>query len=231
LRQNSISIDGPEVKALGRAARELGIGVVIGINERVDQGPGQGTLYNSLLTFTPEGGLANHHRKLVPTFTERMVWGNGDGGGLSSVSVAGARVGGLICWEHWMPLARTAMHQAGEHIHVAVWPTANEIAQLASRHYAFEGRCFVLAVGLMMRTSDLPPDLPHNLSSEWAIRGGSAIIAPNASYVVEPIYDREELIVADLDLGMIDRESMALDVTGHYSRPDIFTFKHRTLES
>jgi predicted amidohydrolase len=231
LRQNSISIDGPEVKALGRAARELGIGVVIGINERVDQGPGQGTLYNSLLTFTPEGGLANHHRKLVPTFTERMVWGNGDGGGLSSLSIAGARVGGLICWEHWMPLARTAMHQAGEHIHVAVWPTANEIAQLASRHYAFEGRCFVLAVGLMMRTSDLPPDLPHNLSSEWAIRGGSAIIAPNASYVVEPIYDREELIVADLDLGMIDRESMALDVTGHYSRPDIFTFKHRTLES
>jgi nitrilase len=231
LRQNSIGIDGPEVEALRQAAHRLGIGIVIGINERVDHGAGQGTLYNSLLTFSPEGSLANHHRKLVPTFTERMVWGNGDGGGLNSVPIAEARVGGLICWEHWMPLARTAMHQAGEHIHVAVWPTANEIAQLASRHYAFEGRCFVLAAGLMMRTTDLPPALPHNVAGEWAIRGGSAIIAPNASYVVEPIYDREELIVADLDLGMIDRESMALDVTGHYSRPDIFTFAHRSLDS
>jgi predicted amidohydrolase len=231
LRQNSIAIDGLEVQALAQAARQLKIGIVIGINERVEHGAGQGTLYNSLLTFSPDGAIANHHRKLVPTFTERMVWGNGDGGGLDSVSIAGARVGGLICWEHWMPLARTAMHQAGEHIHVAVWPTANEIAQLASRHYAFEGRCFVLAVGLMMRTSDLPVDLPHNLSAEWAIRGGSAIIAPNASYIVEPIYDREELIVANLDLTMIDRESMALDVTGHYSRPDIFTFAHRALES
>jgi predicted amidohydrolase len=231
LRQNSIVIDGPEVEALRQAAHRLGIGIVIGINERVDHGAGQGTLYNSLLTFSPEGSLANHHRKLVPTFTERMVWGNGDGGGLNSVPVAEARVGGLICWEHWMPLARTAMHQAGEHIHVAVWPTANEIAQLASRHYAFEGRCFVLAAGLMMRTTDLPPALPHDVAGEWAIRGGSAIIAPNASYVVEPIYDREELIVADLDLGMIDRESMALDVTGHYSRPDIFTFAHRSLDS
>jgi nitrilase len=231
LRQNSIVIDGPEVEALRQAAHRLGIGIVIGINERVDHGAGQGTLYNSLLTFSPEGNLANHHRKLVPTFTERMVWGNGDGGGLNSVPIAEARVGGLICWEHWMPLARTAMHQAGEHIHVAVWPTANEIAQLASRHYAFEGRCFVLAAGLMMRTTDLPPALPHNVAGEWAIRGGSAIIAPNASYVVEPIYDREELIVADLDLGMIDRESMALDVTGHYSRPDIFTFAHRSLDS
>lgn len=229
LRQNSISIAGPETKALAEAAADLGIGIVIGINERVDEGPGQGTLYNSLLTFSTDGLLTNHHRKLVPTFTERLVWGNGDGGGLSAASIANARVGGLICWEHWMPLARTAMHQAGEHIHVAVWPTANEIAQLASRHYAFEGRCFVLAVGLMMRAVDIPGELPHNVNEEWAERGGSAIIAPDATYVVEPIYDREELIVADLDLTMIDRENMALDITGHYSRPDIFTFSHRTL--
>jgi predicted amidohydrolase len=229
LKQNSISINGPEVTALADAAGDLGIGVVIGINERVDEGRGQGTLYNSLLTFTPDGRLANHHPKLVPTFTERMVWGNGDGRGLASVPIANARVGGLICWEHWMPLARMAMHESGEQIHVAVWPTANEMAQLASRHYAFEGRCFVLAVGLMMPTSDLPSELPHEVKDTWVERGGSAIIAPDASYLVEPIYDREELIVADLDLTMIDRESMALDVTGHYSRPDIFTFSHRVL--
>jgi nitrilase len=230
LRQNSISVNGPEVKALADAAGDLDIGIVIGINERVDAGRGQGTLYNSLLTISPEGRLANHHPKLVPTFTERMVWGNGDGSGLASVQIANARVGGLICWEHWMPLARTAMHESGEQIHIAVWPTANEMAQLASRHYAFEGRCFVLAVGLMMPTSDLPSDLPHEVKDTWVERGGSAIIAPDASYIVEPIYDREELIVADLDLTWIDRESMALDVTGHYSRPDIFTFSHRALK-
>ena len=231
LRQNSISINGPEAKALAQAAGDLGIGIVIGINERVDEGPGRGTLYNSLLTFSPDGLLANHHPKLVPTFTERMVWGNGDGRGLSSATIANARVGGLICWEHWMPLARTAMHHAGEQIHIAVWPTANEMAQLASRHYAFEGRCFVLAVGLMMPTTDIPAELPHTVTDTWVERGGSAIIAPDASYIVEPIYDREELILADLDLNMIDRESMALDVTGHYSRPDIFTFSHRTLKT
>jgi nitrilase len=231
LRQNSISINGPEAKALAQAAGDLGIGIVIGINERVDEGPGRGTLYNSLLTFSPDGRLANHHPKLVPTFTERMVWGNGDGRGLSSATIANTRVGGLICWEHWMPLARTAMHQAGEQVHIAVWPTANEMAQLASRHYAFEGRCFVLTVGLMMPTTDMPAELPHTVTDTWVERGGSAIIAPDASYIVEPIYDREELIIANLDLTMIDRESMALDVTGHYSRPDIFTFSHRTLKS
>lgn len=231
LRQNSISINGPEAKALAQAAGDLGIGIVIGINERVDEGPGRGTLYNSLLTFSPDGLLANHHPKLVPTFTERMVWGNGDGRGLSAATIANARVGGLICWEHWMPLARTAMHHAGEQIHIAVWPTANEMAQLASRHYAFEGRCFVLAVGLMMPAADIPAELPHTVTDTWIERGGSAIIAPDASYIVEPIYDREELILADLDLNMIDRESMALDVTGHYSRPDIFTFSHRILKN
>ncbi|MDQ2924900.1 MAG: carbon-nitrogen hydrolase family protein, partial [Acidobacteriota bacterium] len=226
LRYNSLVVGGPETRALAAAAGDHKLAIVIGINERVERGPGQGTLYNSLLTFTPDGVLANHHRKLVPTFTERMVWGQGDGSGLASVAIGETRVGGLICWEHWMPLARTAMHQAGEHIHVALWPTANEMAQLASRHYAFEGRCFVIAAGLMMKTADLPSGLPHDVKGEWVEHGGSAIIAPDASYLVEPIYDREELIVANLDLSMIDRESMALDVTGHYARPDIFRFSH-----
>lgn len=230
LRENSVSIDGPEVAQLATAARDLQIGMVIGINERVDDGPGQNTLYNSLLTLSPDGGVANHHPKLIPTFTERLVWGSGDGRGLASVNIAGTRIGGLICWEHWMPLARMAMHQAGEHIHVAVWPTVNEVAQLASRHYAFEGRCFVIAVGLMMRTADLPARLPHEVKEPWVERGGSAIIGPNACYAVEPVYEREQLIVADLDLSMIDRECMNLDVTGHYARPDVFSFSHRTVK-
>jgi len=230
LRENSISVRGPEVAQLAAAAREFQIGIVIGINERVDEGPGQNTLYNSLLTFSPDGAVANHHPKLVPTFTERLVWGPGDGRGLTSVHVGETRIGGLICWEHWMPLARMAMHQSGEQIHVAVWPTVNEMAQLASRHYAFEGRCFVLAVGLMMRTTEIPAELPHEVKETWVERGGSCIIGPAASYIVEPVYDREQLIVADLDLSMIDRECMNLDVSGHYARPDVFGFSHRTVK-
>ena len=125
-----------------------------------------------------------------------------------------------------MPLARMAMHNSGEHIHVAVWPTAHELHQLASRHYAFEGRCFVLAVGLLMRRTDVPEEFaPCDGENSWLERGGSAIIAPDARYIVEPVFEREELIVANLDLSEIDKESMALDVTGHYARPDVFRFE------
>ena len=223
LRQNSVAVPGQETAAIAEAAGDLKITVVIGVNERVDSGPGNGTLYNSLLTFTPDGKLANHHRKLMPTYTERMVWGQGDGGGLEAVATPIGRVGGLICWEHWMPLARMAMHQSGEHIHVAVWPTAHDIHQLASRHYAFEGRCFVLAVGLLMPASDLPREFAAKAKG-MVLRGGSAIIAPNGSYVVEPVFEKEAILTADLDLSLIDQEKMTLDVTGHYARPDVFEF-------
>jgi nitrilase len=232
LRENSIVVSGPEVATLCKIAGDLKITVVIGINERVDEGPGNGTLYNTILTFTPEGKLGNHHRKLVPTYSERMIWGNGDGGGLTSVKIGAIRVGSLICWEHWMPLARMAMHNSGEAIHVAVWPTAHELHQLASRNYAFEGRCFVLAVGLLMQKSALPSELAissvsKDLKQNWIERGGSSIIAPDSRYVVEPVFEREELIIADLDLSEIDQEVMSLDVTGHYARPDVSTFKTR----
>ncbi len=226
LRQNSVSVPGPEVQTLCQAAGDLKLTVVMGINERVNSGPGSGTLYNTLLAFTPEGKLGNCHRKLVPTYSERMVWGSGDGAGLNATETGGLRVGGLICWEHWMPLARMAMHNSGEHIHVAVWPTAHDLHQLASRHYAFEGRCFVLAVGILMRQTDLPQEFATgNGKNSWLERGGSAIIAPDARYVVEPVFEREELIVADLNLSEIDKESMTLDVTGHYARPDVFKFE------
>jgi nitrilase len=232
LRSNSITVPGEEVNALCEAARDLKITIVMGANERVDAGPGNGTLYNALLTICEDGRLRNHHRKLVPTYTERLVWGNGDGRGLEAVSTSAGRVGGLICWEHWMPLARMAMHNSGEHIHVAVWPTVHEIHQLASRHYAFEGRCFVLAAGGMMGVEDLPRefagDVPaQSAESPWIEHGGSAIIGPDSHYVVEPVFDREELIVAGLDMTQIDRESMTLDVTGHYARPDLFRFEKR----
>ncbi|MDQ3119244.1 MAG: carbon-nitrogen hydrolase family protein [Verrucomicrobiota bacterium] len=233
LRQNSILVPGKETEQLAQLAGDHHLTLVIGVNERVDTGPGNGTLYNSLLTFNPEGALANHHRKLVPTHTERLVWGQGDGGGLDSVATPAGRIGGLICWEHWMPLARQALHVAGEQIHVAVWPTVHEMHQLASRHYAFEGRCFVLAAGLIMRVKDLPAELgaPPNLADQpesFLLRGGSAIIGPNGRYVVEPCFDQEKIITAELDPAAVDEERMTLDVTGHYSRPDIFDLQVRT---
>ena len=235
LRDNSITVPGEEVNTLSEAARDLNIAIVIGANERVDAGPGIGTLYNSLLTISEDGRLGNLHRKLVPTYTERLVWGNGDGRGLEAVPTSAGRVGGLICWEHWMPLARMAMHDSGEHVHVAVWPTVHELHQLASRHYAFEGRCFVLAVGLMMPTGDLPHELRNDVTSRpgdgrWIEHGGSAIIGPDSQYVIEPVFDREELLVSDLDLTQIDRESMTFDVSGHYARPDLFRFERKVKE-
>ncbi|MDQ3197811.1 MAG: carbon-nitrogen hydrolase family protein [Verrucomicrobiota bacterium] len=232
LRQNSVLVPSPETARLAQLAGDHRLDLVIGVNERVETGPGNGTLYNSLLTFDAEGRLANHHRKLVPTYTERLVWGEGDGGGLDSVPSPGGRVGGLICWEHWMPLARQTLHMAGETIHVAVWPTVHEMHQLASRHYAFEGRCFVLAAGLVMRVKELPVELglPPKMvgrPDEFVLRGGSAIIGPDGRYVVEPVFDEETTISAELDLSAIDREKMTLDVTGHYHRPDVFDFALR----
>lgn len=233
LRRNSITVPGPETARLGAAARDAEATVVIGVNERVEAGPGNGTLYNSLLAFGHDGTLLNHHRKLMPTYTERLVWGQGDADGLRAVQTPLGRVGGLICWEHWMPLARQALHESGEHIHIAVWPTVNDAHQLASRHYAFEGRCFVLAAGLLMRNADLPPDLaiPESLAANpegFLLRGGSAIIGPDGAYVVAPVFDREAIVTADLDLAAIDRERMTLDVAGHYARPDLFDFGVRS---
>ncbi len=232
MASQSVSVPGTTTDALARIARESSVTLVVGVSERVERGVGHGTLYNSLLTFAPDGTLLNHHRKLVPTYTERLVWGGGDVEGLRAVDTPAGRIGGLICWEHWMPLARQALHESGEDVHVAVWPTVNEMHQVASRHYAFEGRCFVLAAGALMRASALPAELePHpdrvTAPEQWILRGGSAIIGPDGRYVAEPVYDEPAIIIAELALGRIREESMALDVTGHYHRPELFDFSPR----
>jgi predicted amidohydrolase len=228
----SVVVGGAESARIAALAAEYNLTIVCGVSERVAQGRGNGTLYNSLLTFTPQG-LVNHHRKLVPTYTERMVWGNGDASGIRAVETPVGRVGGLVCWEHWMPLARQALHDSGEAIHVAVWPTVHEMHQVASRHYAFEGRCYVIASGAVMRASALPRELErHPLKAAnddvWVMRGGSAIIAPDGSYVAGPIYEEATLLTADIDLTHVRREQMTLDVSGHYSRPDCFDFAVHT---
>ena len=230
MARDSVAVPGAAMEALSRMARESEVTLVIGVTERVDSGAGRGTLYNSLLTIGPDGALLNHHRKLVPTYTERMVWGVGDAEGLRAVDTPAGRIGGLVCWEHWMPLARQALHESGEDVHVAVWPTAHEMHQVASRQYAFEGRCYVLAAGSLLKAGGLPQELemhPGRVTSsdQWVLRGGSAIIGPDGRYLVEPVYDEARVLVAELDLGRIREESMTLDVTGHYHRPELFDFR------
>jgi predicted amidohydrolase len=225
MAENSVAVNGASGEAIGAIAREHAVTLVVGVTERIDSGAGRGTLYNALLTYGPDGALLNHHRKLVPTYTERMVWGHGDAEGLRAVDTPAGRVGGLICWEHWMPLARQAMHESGEDIHVAVWPTAHEMHQIASRQYAFEGRCFVIAAGSLMPARELPPELephPERVSSadQFVLRGGSAIIGPDGAYLAGPIYEKTVILTAELDLRRLREESMSLDVAGHYARPD-----------
>ncbi|HXU37566.1 MAG TPA: carbon-nitrogen hydrolase family protein [Blastocatellia bacterium] len=233
LMENSVVVPGPVTETLGTVAREHGVVLNVGVNERVVAGPGRGTLYNTMLTFGANGALLNHHRKIMPTYTERMIWGQGDGSSLRAVATGVGRVGGLICWEHWMPLARQALHQSGEDIHAAAWPQVKEMNLIASRHYAFEGRCFVIACGAIMKASELPPELESIVSlkqqpESFVLNGGSAIIAPDGSLLAGPVFNEEVILTADIDLSRIAEESLALDVTGHYSRPDIFELKLRS---
>jgi predicted amidohydrolase len=228
LMDNSIVVPGPVTDALAESAREHVVVINVGVHEKVIVGPGRGTLYNTMLTFGSDGALLNRHRKIMPTFTERMIWGQGDGSSLRAAETTVGRVGGLICWEHWMPLARQALHNSGEDIHIAAWPQVKEMNLVASRHYAFEGRCFVIACGAIMRASELPGELETIDSVEpgsFVLNGGSAIIAPDGSLLAGPVFDEEVILTADLDLSRIAEESLALDVTGHYSRPDVFEFK------
>jgi predicted amidohydrolase len=201
--------------------------VVLGLNERTASG---GTLHNSLATVGPDGRLLNLHRKLVPTHAERIIWGAGDGAGLRAVDTPAGRVGGLICWEHWMPLARQALHAEGEQIHVAAWPDTPELHELAARTYAREGGCFVLSAGLFLTTDDVPAELldayragvgPDAPREGVLFDGGSSIAAPSGDWLLEPVRGRAELLVAELDLDEIDDAHADLDVVGHYSRPDV----------
>ena len=201
--------------------------ISIGAHERVRQ-----SLYNNQLTFRP-GEAPLDHRKLVPTHGERLVWMRGDGSTLGVHQAEWGRVGSLICWEHWMPLARAAMHNLGEGVHIAAWPTVREQYAIASRHYAMEGRCFVLAAGLVQHRDDLfdglercggdsaARELLEAIRGGLLNKGGSLIAAPDAS-VVAQAGEGEEILRARLDLDEIGEGLTSLDTDGHYSRPDVF---------
>ena len=221
LVENCPEIPSPATERLCAAAAEAGLTLVMGLQERDGK-----TLYNSMVYISEEGELLGLHRKLVPTYTERLLWGRGDGSTLTVVDTPVGRVGGLVCWEHWMPLARQAMHQKRESVHAAVWPSVNEVHMLASRHYAFEGRCFVVAAGSVLRREHFPKglELLEQMPGDGPfMRGGSAIIGPDGAILAGPAGEEETLVIAEVDPGRITEESMTLDVSGHYSRPDVFT--------
>lgn len=225
---NAVDVPGPAIKALAEAAAAAGCAVVMGVNER-EAGRSR-TLYNTIVYLDADGRYLGRHRKLVPTYAERLVWGRGDGDDLIAHPTVAGPVGGLVCWEHWMPLARQAMHQTGEAIHAALWPDVDDLHQLASRHYAFEGRCFVAAAGAVLRRRDLPADLSLFAAipggdDDLLLKGGSAIIGPDGAYVAGPLGAEEKILVADLDFARIAAESLTFDAVGHYARPDVFRFE------
>ena len=217
---NSVSVPGDTTEILGKAARQYGVHLVMGIIEREG-----GTLYCTILYFGPDGRLLGKHRKLKPTGSERIVWGEGDGSTLTVIDTPYGKMGGLICWENYMPLARTAIYGKGTVIYLAPTADSREEWQSTIRHIALEGRCFVLSCNQYVSKDMYPKDLEFysDLESQpdHMCPGGSAIIDPLGKYVVEPVYNREDILIADLDLTLIPKSRFDFDVMGHYARPDV----------
>jgi nitrilase len=222
LHRESLEIPGPDADRLGEIAREHGVWLVIGVNELDAERPG--TLYNSLLYYSPEGELALHHRKLVPTNHERLVWGPGDGRGLRAVPTPLGRLGGLICWENYMPLARFSLYESGIEIYVASTADDGDSWQSTLVHIALEARAFVISPCHFQRAGSYPDDFPlRHLIAERDVlgRGGSAILAPDGSYLAGPLYDEEGVLYAKLDPDVLRQARQRFDAAGHYGRPDV----------
>ncbi len=213
---------GPAERRLGELAREHEVWLVTGVTERDPAHPG--TLYNTLLFHSPDGELALKHRKLVPTNHERLVWGPGDGDGLEAVETPYGRLGGLVCWENYMPLARFALYESGIELYVASTADDSEEWQSTLVHLARESRCFVIAPSHFQRAASYPDDFPLARLLEGVDvigRGGSAILAPDGSYLAGPLWDEEGVLYAELEPARLDAERQRFDPTGHYHRPDV----------
>mgnify|MGYP001120033773 CR=1 FL=1 len=223
--ENSVTVPGETVDALAAAARKAGVYLVIGVIER-DMEYSGGTLYCTVLFFGPDGSLLGKHRKLKPTGAERLIWGEGDGSTLPVMDTPFGRMGALICWENYMPLARAAMYAKGVQLYIAPTADARDTWQATIRHIALEGRCFVISCNQYVTKDMYPTDLAcyRELASapEEMCPGGSAVVGPLGEYVLGPVYGREELLLADLDLGEIARSRFDFDPVGHYARPDVF---------
>lgn len=218
----AVEPDGPELDRVVEAAGDLGVFIFLGMAER---SPSGGSVYCSLAAIHPERGLVGVHRKLKPTFGERLVWADGDGAGLVAHEWKGVRVSGLNCWENWMPLARAALYAQGTQVHVAVWPGATRLTEQITPFIAREGRVFAVSVGAINRPEHVPSDFPlHRQLSAAASHvydGGTMVAGPSGKVLAGPIRDEERLVFFDIDLGQVPRQRQNFDPTGHYSRPDV----------
>lgn len=217
--ESAVDVPGPAADALGAAAKSAGLHLVAGIIERDG-----GTLYCSVLFFAPDGRLMGKHRKLMPTASERLVWGFGDGSTLPVFDTPAGRIGAVICWENYMPMLRMAMYGKGIQIYCAPTADTRDSWLPTMRHIAVEGRCFVLSCCQYLTRADCPPDYALDIEAPGGVlmRGGSCIVSPFGEVLAGPDFERERILLADLDLGEIARGKYDLDVVGHYARPDVF---------
>lgn len=225
--EQAVEADGPELRSIAQCARDHGVLVYLGIAER-GNAAARGTVYCSLAVIEPEHGQITIHRKLLATYDERLAWGHGDGYGLRCHNLDGMNLGGLICWENWMPQARHALYADGEDVHISVWPGNRSLTKDISRFIALEGRVWSVAAGAVMTSEHIPADFP--LAGQLATRGpetyfdgGSAVVSPTGEFVIEPVAGEERLIIADLNSAAVREERLLFDATGHYARPDVFS--------
>jgi nitrilase len=220
-----VSIERGDLDAVRDAARAANMAVVLGISERPDDRGGH-TIYCSRVLIDAQGEIGSVHRKLMPTYDERMAWGIGDGAGLVTHAVGEFTVGALNCWENWLPLARAALYAQGENLHVMLWPGSHLNTTDLTRFVARESRSYVVSACGLLREQDVPADFPQRerflpQPGETLLNGGSALAGPDGEWIIEPVTDKETLLVADLDLDRVRQERQNFDVSGHYARPDV----------
>ncbi len=223
--QNSITIEKGELDTICKLAKEHHMAIYLGIIERA-QNRGGHSIYASLVYINQEGFIKSVHRKLQPTYDERLTWAPGDGHGLQVHPLKNFTVGGLNCWENWMPLPRTALYGQGEDLHVAVWPGSDHNTKDITRFIARESRSFVISVSSLMQKSDFPKETPHfdkiiKSAPDILVNGGSCIAGPDGEWIMEPVINKEGIFYETLDFSRVLEERQNFDVVGHYSRPDI----------
>ena len=223
--KNSITIEKGELDSICELAKKHGIAVYLGIMERAANRGGH-SIYASLVYIDPQGEIQSVHRKLQPTFDERLTWAPGDGNGLQVHPLKDFTVGGLNCWENWMPLPRTALYGLGENLHIAVWPGSDHNTKDITRFIAREARSYVISVSSLMNKNDFPSDTPHyekivKDAPEILANGGSCIAGPDGEWIVEPILHKEGVFYHTIDFNRVLEERQNFDAVGHYSRPDV----------
>jgi nitrilase len=225
-RAHAVDLSAGDLAPLCDAARQHGVTVVCGLQER-DSAFSRSTLYNTVVVIGPDGTLLNRHRKLMPTNPERMVWGFGDATGLKAVDTPCGRVGALICWENYMPLARCAMYASGVEVYVAPTYDTGRVCTATMQHIAREGGCWVLGAGCAFQGRDIPDSVPGKATlfpepDAWINAGDSVIVAPGGKIVAGPLHETLSILYADVDLARVGMARRSLDVVGHYARPDLF---------